>query len=1201
MKKNGSVKFLRYMRNLFFLLLISVSSVWAKDVYSQRAQKMFSVKSGTIESIFKQIKRQSLYEFFYNTTEVDVTEKVSLIQTEGTLNEILEQVLRNKYNYSIKDNYILISQKKIAQSDEIKKITVKGLVKDKGGEVLPGVTVLLKGTSIGVTTDMKGEFTLTVPEADSIVLRFSFIGMKQKDVVYKLQDKSIVVVLEDDVTEVDEVVVTGYQTIRKKDIVGSHTTVRAADVMMPAYSTIDQMLQGQVAGLMVLNSSARVGTTPKITIRGTSTLLGNTDPLWVVDGIIQSDNLPFDISSSMTEDLTTMLGNQISWLNPNDIETITVLKDAAATAVYGAKASNGVIVITTKKGGKDGRVSVNYSHNSSLRLAPRYKDFNFMNSQERIEFAQEAFAAGLRYLTMPIKDHATYEGLLMSYLDHTISESTFYEEVKKLETGNTDWLDLLTRDAYSQSHNLSVGGGTNKISYNISIGYTDEKGVEKGNNSRSMSGRVNVMAMPHPRITVAANITASSMKTDGYGPGVNPLSYATSTSRAIRAFDDKGEYAFYLKETNYKHVENGTYLKYNILNEINNTSSLLRVDNVNASLNFNWKLTDWLEYQFVGGYAYAKRYNETYANEKSFYIANKYRGYDWGSVTANSAEFKAAILPYGGELLTSDGDTRSYDIQNKLLFNRTFADLHRVTAMVGFQVRSSDNVNRSSTIWGYSAERGETVTPPTTPDQFASPTPQFGVNDWGIFQEMYNGTAWRNNSRKDNYLSVFLTAAYTYNNRYVFNFSMRTDASNRFGQDHNNRFDPTYSLGVSWNVAEESLIRDNISWLDQLNLRFSFGLQGNVVNNVSPDLILSYAGVRPPYNEEASAISSLPNPYLKYESTKSFNYGVDLQLFRGITMVLEYYTRETNAIVDQKLSQENGIESFHVNGGIITNKGIEYTLNFTPFSRENFAWTVGLNASKNWNELVAKRREISPSELRRAYLAGDNANVRPGYPIDGFWSYDFAGLDPETGAPTFNKLDITSEEYSGDPADLLVYSGEKTPYFTGGINTRLRYKSFSLGADFALLLGSKMRLPNPHESVAFGLPDPILNLTKDLTKRWKKTGDEKYTSIPGLPIGKAYTQAMTMPDNAMVTPLNAWAQSDALVVDASFFRCRQIMLTWNAARNICKKLGVSSLSVNGVMNNVFVIANKRLNGFDPELGGKEVQPRIFSLGVSVGL
>lgn len=1181
----------------FFFLMSALLEIHATANAQVKAVTL-DVKNMPLKEVFNELKKQTELDFFYSNEELNMNSQVTIQVRNADLRDVLTRILGRGYQVEIMKGMVIIKPATAVDSVKMKSIKLRGSVVDETRVPLPGVTVKIKNSIIGTATDRNGKFSLEVPEMKNLVLEFSFVGMKTQEVKYTGQD-SLYVVMKENSQEMDEVVVTGYQAIRKSDVVGSMVTVKASDIMMPAYTSIDQMLQGQVAGMIVMNTSARVGTTPKITIRGQSTLLGNTDPLWVVDGIIQSDPLPFDISTSMTEDLTTMLGNQISWLNPNDIETITVLKDASATAVYGAKASNGVIVITTKKGGKDGRVSVNYSHSSSLRLRSHYSDFKLMNSQERIEFAQNAFAAGLKYQKTPPADRSTYEGLLVMYMERQITEDEFSKEVKKLETGNTDWLDLLTRNSYSHSHNLSINGGSEKISYNASVSYSDSKGTEIGNDSRKMSGRLSLNAQPHKNIVVGMTFTGSSTKTDGYGPGVNPLQYATTTSRSIRAFDDAGEYSYYKKLSSYGYIPQPAYLGYNILKEIESTSSENRIDNLSASLNFNWKILDWLEYQFVGGYDYSKTYNETYASEESFYIANKYRGYLYGTVVPNSPEYNSAVLPYGGELLTSDGETRGYDIQNKLLFNKTFNDVHRVNVMAGIQVRSTENINRSSTVWGYSAERGETVTPPTHPDDFEALNglPLLSNSSWGIFSGMYNGSGWRNNSRTDNYFSVFLTAAYSYTNRYVFNFSMRTDASNRFGQDHNKRFDPTYSLGVSWRMAEESFIRDNIAWLNQLNLRFSYGLQGNVVNSISPDLILSRRGIMSPWNEEVSAISSLPNPYLKYEKTESYNIGLDLQLFKGITMVLEYYDRETNAITPQTVPLENGVQNLSVNGGMIHNKGIEYTVNFTPFSTKNFAWTVGLNASKNWND-VKSTLNASPSQLRNAYLEGDNNYIKKGYPINGFWSFSFAGLNPENGVPTFNKLDL--EEYNGDPAEYLVYSGEKEPYFTGGLNTRLRYKSFSVGANFSLLLGKKMRLQNPYESILNGMADPDVNLSSDLTKAWLKPGDEEFTNMPGLPVSDAYRTLVKLPDGWTMSPMSMWNLSDVRVVDASFLRCNQITLGWTASRNICKKLGINSLTVNGTINNVFVIASKKLNGFDPELNGEEVQPKIFSLGCSIG-
>ena len=292
--------------------------------------------------------------------------------------------------------------------------TISGQAKDQDGNPIPGVSVFIKGTAIGVNGDIDGKYVLRIPSVTSLpdnpVVVFSFIGMKQEEIA--LKDQTVInVVLHDD-SSLDEVVVTGYQTVSKRDMAGSYQQIKAEEILMPSYTSIDQMLQGKVAGMVVTQTSSRVGTSPDIKIRGTSTILGNTAPLWVVDGVIQPDPLTIDPSALMTDDLSNIIGNQISWLNPSDIETINVLRDASATAIYGSKASNGVIVITTKQG-KTGKTTVKYSGSVTVRAKSNYGQFNLMNSQERIQFSREAFESGSSYSGSfaPIKQKDTYEGL----------------------------------------------------------------------------------------------------------------------------------------------------------------------------------------------------------------------------------------------------------------------------------------------------------------------------------------------------------------------------------------------------------------------------------------------------------------------------------------------------------------------------------------------------------------------------------------------------------------------------------------------------------------------------------------------------------------------------------------------------------------------------------------------------------------------
>ncbi len=1190
----------RVMKIVILFMLIGLTHLSA-EVRSQNASVSLKLKDVTVEQVILEVEKQLKQDFFFSKREVDVTKKISVNLNQATLDELVRVIFGEKFGYRLVDNLIVITPKAVVAEEEEKTILIKGQVVDKGGAPLPGVTVLIEGTMVGSATDVDGKFSLPLPkELKGVVVVFRFVGMEtQKIQLANIKDKEILegrknlkVVMEEQVEKMDEVVVTGYQTVNRKDMVGSYSVLKASDIMMPAYSSIDQMLQGQVAGMIVMNTSSRVGTNPQIRIRGTTTLLGNKDPLWVVDGVVQSDPISMDVSTAMTDDLKNILGNQISWLNPSDIETITVLKDASATAIYGSKASNGVIVITTKRG-KNDRMSINYNVNFAFRTRPRYEDFDLMNSYERIQFSKEVYDAGAKYKETPLAQACTYEGLMQMYMDRNITEEELKRKVNELERVNTDWFKLLTRNSFSHSHNLSVTGGTQKVSYTTSFGYNDEKGIELGNNSKRLSGRVRVGLELHPKVHVDISLIGQLGKNTGYGPEVNPLEYATNTSRAIPAFDENGKYLYQKKRASYKYWNGTLELNYNILNELENSYSQSKSQSINTTVNFSWDILPWLRYEFVGGVSSSENASESYAGEKSFYVSQKYRGYDYSSVDPQSDRAKAAILPFGGEFFTQNRNTLSYNIQNKLLVSKTFKEIHRLNIMLGTEIRSTDNKSVSNTVWGYVPERGEQIMRPTAPNDLKPTTGTTPGKDLGIFEALYQN-GWGKTSKTDNYFSLFATVAYSLKDRYVFNFNVRNDVSNRFGQDVNKRVDPTYSFGLSYRMAEENFIKEYVPWLEQLNLRVTYGIQGNVVNSLSPDLIAKIRGVLPVYNQYYSTVYQLPNPHLKWEKTKTWNLGLDLQLLRSITMVLEYYGRTSNAIINQDIPQEYGMDQMALNGGHITNEGIEYTINITPFNSENFAWTIGLNSSKNWNK--AKKADIK-QPTRSDYLMGySDMILKEGYPLSGFWSYSFKGLNPETGYPEFNLMDLSGVYGEMDPAEYLVFSGQSEPDFTGGLNTRIRYKGFSVGANFSLLLGAKKRLPSPFKD-DIKIPNSYTNLSRELSNRWKKSGDEKYTNIPAVYTGGEYI--INLPDTMKESMYTMWEYSDIRVVDASFLRCTQLSFSWNIDRKYLRHIGVNSLSINANVNNVFVICSDKFRGFDPELGNS-VMPRTYSVGVSVG-
>ena len=292
-----------------------------------------------------------------------------------------------------------------------------------------------------------------------------------------------------------------------------------------------------------------------------------------------------------------------------------------------------------------------------------------------------------------------------------------------------------------------------------------------------------------------------------------------------------------------------------------------------------------------------------------------------------------------------------------------------------------------------------------------------------------------------------------------------------------------------------------------------------------------------------------------------------------------------------------------LNGGRIHNHGIEYSINLTPYKRKNFAWTININASKNWNKAQNDDIRTRVNKINKNDFINGNRErlLKKGYPISGFWSYSFAGLDPATGYPTFNKIDFEETDSDIDPTTFLVYSGQTDPYFSGGVSTRARYKSLSVGASFSVLLGGKKRLPNPYSSFRHGkLPEPYNNLSKDLLKRWQKPGDEKHTIYPALYTSVEDVINIQLPDGTTANSIyGMWANSDAMVVNASFLRCTQLSLTWNLPVQLCSKFGATNCSVSANVNNPFVIGSSRFNGFDPELG-TSVMPKVFSFGLSVG-
>ena len=414
-------------------------------------------------------------------------------------------------------------------------VTITGVVKDQSGEPLIGVNVMEKGTTNGSITDVDGKYSVSVKGGKTILV-FSYIGYISQEIPIGNQ-KTINVTMKEDTEELEEVVVTGYQVIEKRKLTSAVVSVKGSDVLDPINTSIDQMLQGKIPGLQAINQSGTPGVAPKIRIRGSSSISGSREPVWVVDGVILSDPIPLTPEEINSMDNVNLIGNAISFLNPEDIDRIDILKDASATALYGVRAANGVIVITTKRG-QSGPPRVNFSTNLSVVARPNYSIMKQMNSKDRIEVSEEMQEKALHFNKYDPSEIG-YEGALRDLWERRITYQEFNQQVKKLKEMNTDWYDLLFHTSFTQSYNLSVSGGSDRVNYYISAGYNDQKGVAKPEKYTRYNALAKVDVNLYPNLKIGADISSARVKSKRTHSSVDLYQYAYETSRAIPAYNEK--------------------------------------------------------------------------------------------------------------------------------------------------------------------------------------------------------------------------------------------------------------------------------------------------------------------------------------------------------------------------------------------------------------------------------------------------------------------------------------------------------------------------------------------------------------------------------------------------------------------------------------------------------------------------------------
>lgn len=1087
-------------------------------------------------------------------------------------------------------------------------VRIEGRVIDADSVLLNGAAVSVKGTDAKTITDSRGRFTISTPKAPIIDIQVSFVGYKTATVRYTGQ-KLLNIVLQPDQTNLEEVVVMGYQNVDRRHLTSAVSSVKMDQIEIPSLVSVDQMLEGRVPGLMVLNNTGQVGTSPKIRIRGTSSVLGNQEPLWVVDGIIQQDPVNVPASSLNDLDFVNLVGNAISGLNPDDIDRIDVLKDAAATALYGARAANGVIVVTTKKG-TSGPPRVSYTFNGTFMRRPHYTDkyYYMMNSQQRVGVSEEMLENGAIYNE---SDFIGYERAYLDfYRDGVINYNEYIRQSQYYETLNTDWLKYLTQNAFTQTHSVSLSGAGDNIGYYVSAGYANENGNVRNEWNKRYSSAIKINGN-YNRLSFQFGVNAN-VNDKNYTPAsVDVMKYATTMNRAIPLYGTDGELWYYKKSNQ----------PFNIVNEMNNSDLDIAQESAVFSGQVNYKFSDAFKMQAVGSYQFSSTDEDEWYGEDSWHVANL-RGDDASK----------ALCPWGGELTYRKTRLRAWSARLQADYSKYFCgDKHFVNVMAGYELSSSDYQGFNLLTYGYQRGRGDTYArPPEDMSPYTAYNKFLSLNNPKLSKQLTN------------MVSFYTTWTYAYKDRYILNFNTRADWSNAFGSRSNENLFPVWSISGRWNMSNDVL--KDVKWIDNAALKLSYGLQGNMLNDQPVVMTIKKEGYDSYYQSYVSKLDKFANPDLKWEKTHSYNIGLDFSIFNQTVngSIAYYYKKTEDAFLPVEVASQNGVDSYTVNKGTIENKGLDLTLNFTPINRgvsggkQGFVWRfdpqLGQVINRLVNQSINSGERTAQDGLKLNDLLSGRAQI-PGVALNTFYSFRFAGLDSQ-GYPTFYGLNngltaLTPEQQAsyisalmnkynqiadaGEVSDVwfeyLAKSGRRVPTLQGGLNNYFAYRNFSLSFNFTYSVGSKIRqlkLTSWDSNNAAGNPDTYNNLRREWNDRWRFEGDETWTNIPRLipylndannPLYYGWWNKLeaTWKPNASAGPANTYIMydnSDYRVVSGDYLRLSSVQLRYSFDKKLLKHINVSNAYVSFSGSNLFTICDRRLKGQSPEQSGATDQVNI---------
>ena len=924
-------------------------------------------------------------------------------------------------------------------------VTVKGVVtSEEDGLPIVGASVLVKGTTQGTITDVDGNFMISGVKADSKTLIVSFVGMKSKEVAIKKGELKIV--MKSDAEVLDEVMVVAYGTVKKSAFTGSATVVDQDKIKSPAVS-FDKSLAGQVSGVQVMSNSGQPGSGTSFRIRGSGSLKASNEPLYVIDGVATTST---EYSSIAEENESS--SNILSSINPNDIESITVLKDAAAAALYGSRAANGVVVITTKSG-KEGKARVNF--NAQFSWSKLGKAYDMMSSADMYKMIYQGYRA--KGETME-EANASAQGALTHNpynVENPLDENGNVVDGAKLVV-DTDWQKEVFRTAPSQDYNMNVSGKNDKTNYFFSIGYTKQGGITPASDFKRYSAKANINTKVNRWFNAGLNVTFSHSiqnTTVESSAGASPLYNALSFPNAVPVYivDNEGNPVL---------DDNGNK-QYNFTNPVSRDFNPLAIPlmDVNRSKFYRLLASGYAEITFFKGFFFKTVFSPDYVSTDEHRYWNKEHG--------NGPTYNGRLDKYHHVDLM-------YTSTNTFNYTNIFKDVHSLNVMAGMEYWQSTYETL------YAGGRGLL----------------------GDMQELAGASGSfspSSDTTKETLISYFGRAEYAYKDKYNFSASLRADGSSIFGAD--TKWGTFWSLGASWRINQEDFLKD-IEWIDNLKLRLSYGTSGNksgLARYASLGLWTTSADYLYGSNIGVGH-DQLVNALLGWEKQGMFNVGVDFSFWNRFYGSVDFFNKTSDGLLyDVPLALQNGLSSITMNAAKTSNTGFEIVLG-ANILRGPLVWNMDLNASfiKDKIEDLNGENDVRMTDYQKIWSVGGSQYE--------FYMPTWAGVDPDNGSPLWYKVNDDGTRTTTSVYSEATYErqGRSTPLAYGGFINTFSYKNFDLTIQLNYSLGGKI-YDNIYAGMMHDGATTAQNMHVDALEAWTTPG--QHTNVPKYAVNNATNSA----------------------------------------------------------------------------------------------